>query len=233
MHMNKHKKNVSQKRGFTLIELLTVIGIIALLVSIGGAGISVALEKGKQAAAGQRASEIAKSYYALALASATKRSSDAQSTNDWAIDVVSWANGDGPNNTALWFVDGAVDASGNDLPPSLAVRSGDKWVANDGWNSASPSYNAVANYLKSGNFSTMPLMWTTGISSNGGTWNADSPFAGKGGHVIYGDARVTWLTDTTDQLVDYDTKASTSSFTDAIKSSDANYKREPRVIEPR
>lgn len=122
MYYNKqNKKSVSQKRGFTLIELLTVIAIIGLLSSVSLVTIQTVRERGRQAAASQKVSQISQSYYSLALASSTKRSSRATNTNDWAVDIVGWANGEGPNDASLWFVDGAVDINGNDIPTSLAV----------------------------------------------------------------------------------------------------------------
>ena len=220
-----------QKSGFTLIELLTVIAIIGIIASLTFPLIGYVQQLGRSSAAGQKISGIAKSYNIFAISSPSRKQISADNTHDWAVQLAIMSKGESTNSTDPWFVDSPDETSG--VPPAIIKKEGSKWIPNQGWYTAPIAYNAVSNYSKNANAAMTPLLWTTGIDDSGGEWMDDAPFGDKGGHIAYGDGHVKWYKNTTDQLIDFETKSPTSSFLDAIRKKNGRYSKPPKVVKPK
>jgi prepilin-type processing-associated H-X9-DG protein len=67
---------------------------------------------------------------------------------------------------------------------------------------------------------TTPIAWERGLQANG-TWSADSPYQGQGGHIAFLDGHVEWYDklnadDPTSSLVKYGTNISTANIAEAL-----------------
>ena len=67
---------------------------------------------------------------------------------------------------------------------------------------------------------SFPILWTKGLQTTG-TWKEDSPWGGKGGHVLYSDGTIKWLEDAKGYeeegvFIDSETEKPTSNIKDAI-----------------
>ena len=77
----------------------------------------------------------------------------------------------------------------------------------------------LRNLKNGGNF---PILWTKGLQTDG-YWKGDSPWGGKGGHVLYNDGTIRWFEDTRGfddkgAFTDRDTEEKTKNIKDAIPS---------------
>ena len=194
--MNKQKPS---RKGFTLIELLVVITIIGIL-----AGIAIGAFGGIFGQAGQLAAKDKLMDIHKAIVQAYKGQAkfptnlDDQSPAGFA----EWFAKKTRNpEVSYWYIDEddkvlALEEDGGPGKPSSMTGNLDQdqkdaiaWIiALPTSDDASPKLDQT---LRSGPF---PIMWTRGLS--GTEWDADSPWSGDGGHVLFSNGKVEWYEST-------------------------------------
>jgi len=195
------KKNRSTRKGFTLIELLVVITIIGILAGIAFVGFGDVFGTAGRTAAQKNLKTVYES-----LAAKTRNFPTTESVSSQA-DFAAWYSKKTKDvRPELWFLpDDEMVAELNDDDgiesllniPSTGDEFGD-WAQAIGYAVAIPTSGeaksrSFVSGLESGRF---PILWTSGLSSDG--WSDNSPWAGAGGHVLFSDGSVEWFD--TDQV---------------------------------
>jgi prepilin-type N-terminal cleavage/methylation domain-containing protein len=195
----KMKNQKPRRKGFTLIELLVVITIIGIL-----AGIAIGAFGGIFGQAGQLAAKDKLMDIHKAIVQAYKGQAkfptnlDDQSPAGFA----EWFAKKTRNpEVSYWYIDEddkvlALEEDGGAGKPTSMTGNLDQdqkdaiaWViALPTADDASPKLD---QNLRSGPF---PIMWTRGLS--GTEWDADSPWSGDGGHVLFSNGKVEWYEST-------------------------------------
>lgn len=183
------------RKGFTLIEMLSVIAVIAILASLIVPLGSHLLEKGRRAQAQSNLRQICQAYYSYMNETATPRVITAESVNQFAERL---AQSTGLSEASLWYVSSAPDVVHRKSTGELSQKVGDTR-----WKSAPISYEIASGIPPGAPPETTPLIWTKGIPISGKTWNPDSPWSGKGGHIGFLDGHVEWFEDLTQALTHY------------------------------
>jgi prepilin-type N-terminal cleavage/methylation domain-containing protein len=199
------KSTSSTKRsGFTLIELLTVIAIIGILAAVLFPGVQGVMKKAKQSTASTKLRNIIQAAISLHDGKkfikganawdTTANQLSAKSIKDYAC-VLAYSAG--LNTAELWYIDADWANESANFPkyvlngtsPNSAFATESKDNGYYSWAVYSPtSKNLDAN---------VPLIWTRGLLSTTGKWDASKGVWGAdGGHIGYGDSHVTWNSDT-------------------------------------
>ena len=125
-----------------------------------------------------------------------------------------------------WFNDATRYFTSNDpLAPAVipkVIISGNTSTAtapDPDFANATLSVVMVAN-VSNDNPSTIIIAWTRGLQPNG-TWSANSPWGGTGGHIAFLDGHVVWFNkldaaDPTSSLLKYGTNIPTANITEAL-----------------
>ena len=96
------------------------------------------------------------------------------------------------NDAQVWFIL-TDDALANITLPKVVI-DGDTSTATapaPDFARLTLSYVFASNVSTSAYPTTTPIAWTRGLQPNG-TWSANSPWAGKGGHIAFLDGHVAW-----------------------------------------
>jgi prepilin-type N-terminal cleavage/methylation domain-containing protein len=193
------KKNKSHRQGFTLIELLVVITIIGIL-----AGIAIGAFGGIFGQAGQLSAKDKLMDIHKAIVQAYKGQAkfptnlDDQSPAGFA----EWFTKKTRNTeVSLWYIDEddkvleLEDDGAAGKPASMSSELDQDQKDAIAWIIALPTNDDASpkldQKLRSGPF---PIMWTRGF--NGEEWDADSPWSGDGGHVLFSNGKVEWYEST-------------------------------------
>ncbi|MFZ9979031.1 MAG: type II secretion system protein [Opitutales bacterium] len=203
------------RKGFTLIELLTVIAIIGVLAAVLFPGVQGVMRSAKKNSALNKLRSIGQGYMNWAQGGKVmvntgtwvSGGSVATKISEYAANL---AIGAALDSGELWFVDGDAMLEKNTivLMPKNVIRvSGSTNIIDPAFTTAITQGTGTSWTVYSGTSSglvgsvAVPLAWTRGLS-NAGTWpQADGTAAGsvwgsEGGHIVYGDGHVSWVTDT-------------------------------------
>ena len=225
--MNTSTRN---RKGFTLIELLTVIAIIGILAAVLFPGVQGVMRSAKKNSALNKLRSIGQGYMNWAQGKVMVKTGTwssggviAGKTSEFAANLAVGASLD---SAEIWFVDGdeminkaQMPTAKNVIKTTLGVASIDTDFAPKAFTTAGGacSWQVYANTGSSlvGSVND-PIAWTRGLDRTAGTWKAgDGTSAGsvwgtEGGHVLYGDGHVSWLSDTKNT-----TGGTQNSFTDS------------------
>ena len=197
--LTKMKNPKSRRKGFTLIELLVVITIIGIL-----AGIAIGAFGGIFGQAGQLSAKDKLMDIHKAIVQAYKGQAkfptnlDDQSPAGFA----EWFAKKTRNpEVSYWYIDeddkvlSLEEDGGPGKPSSMGANLDQEQKDAIAWVIALPTSDDASpkldQNLRSGPF---PIMWTRGL--NGNEWDADSPWSGDGGHVLFSNGKVEWYEST-------------------------------------
>ena len=230
--MKKHKK------GFTLIELLVVITIIGILAAIVIANLGDVTDMAEVEA---EKATIKSFYNTLSTKKISvfpsKGSDDLKESTTAGFAAWFRKRADFITNE-FWYVESAEDVIGivededkGGIPtgPAGIAKSSGEFSADlkaeqkeaMSYCIAVPTNGAKKKNLRSlkngGNF---PILWTKGLGTDG-EWVGDSPWGGKGGHVLYSNGDIKWYEDTkgTDEkgiFTDSETEEKTENIKNAL-----------------
>jgi hypothetical protein len=125
----------------------------------------------------------------------------------------------GIEDATQWYLDGDVLNDNFTPPRRVFVAVGGKVEAAPGTYSASISWTTYAPSVLTDE-STVPLLWTRGLSE-AGRWDAvkDAVWGPAGGHIYFASGRVEWFTDVVQpdtQFISRLTGKGTSSWKEAV-----------------
>ncbi len=209
------KAPARSRQGFTLIELLTVIAIIGVLAAVLFPGVQGVMRSAKKNSALNKLRSIGQGYMNWAqggkvmVKTGTSVSGGAVATkvSEYAANLPIGAALD---SGELWFVDGDAMLEKNTivLMPKNVIRvSGTTNIIDPAFTTAITQGTGTSWTVYSGTSSglvgsvAVPLAWTRGLN-NAGSWpQADGTATGsvwgsEGGHIVYGDGHVSWVTNT-------------------------------------
>ena len=209
------KTSSPSRKGFTLIELLTVIAIIGVLAAVLFPGVQGVMRSAKKNSALNKLRSIGQGYMNWAqggkvmVKTGTWVSGGAVATkvSEYAANL---AIGAALDSGELWFVDGDAMLEKNTivLMPKNVIRvSGTTNIIDPAFTTAITQGTGTSWTVYSGTSSglvgsvAVPLAWTRGLNSAGSWPQADGTATGsvwgsEGGHIVYGDGHVSWVTDT-------------------------------------
>lgn len=222
-------KSTHNRKGFTLIELLTVIAIIGILAAVLFPGVQGVMRSAKKNSALNKVRSIGQGYINWAQGKVMVKTGTwvaggtiATKTSEYAANLALGASLD---SAELWFVDGDEMINKNAMPSTKTVIKTTAGVAaiNPDFTAAFASAGGACSwqvYANTGSAlvgsSTDPVAWTRGHDATAGTWktgdgtSSGSVWGNEGGHVLFGDGHVTWLSDTKNTA-----GGSQNSFTDS------------------
>lgn len=201
---------IRNRKGFTLIELLTVIAIIGILAAVLFPGVQGVMKAAKKSSAQTKLANIGKAYvnfnnsgsggkfvkyaaWSLTAPTAANSISDYAAVLAFNVDLnqaeLWYVEADPANDTAVLPKQVLIGASGaQTINPAVSTGSADNGYIS--WTAYSPVSKNIGT--------DTPLVWTRGLST-AGAWDATKGVWGsEGGHVVFGDAHVVWLANTTD-----------------------------------
>jgi prepilin-type N-terminal cleavage/methylation domain-containing protein/prepilin-type processing-associated H-X9-DG protein len=204
------KKTQNQRlslKGFTLIEFLVVVSLIAVL-----AGLLFPVVN-KMRAAGERtkaANNLRQLCLAYQLALEDKPNGFEKSATPQSI-IEDLAIAGDIREASLFFISSDPQVTGKTLPKAVFQATG---ALSENFTDTLVGYEFAQGVPPSAP-STTPIIWTKGLKEDG-TWEANSPYLGKGGHVGYLDGHVEWYAETKDRFFHYKARTQTSNYKDAL-----------------
>ena len=220
------------RKGFTLIELLTVIAIIGILAAVLFPGVQGVMRSAKKNSALNKLRSIGQGYMNWAQGGKTMTRTGtwtpggnvASKVSEYAANL---AIGAALDSGELWFVDGDEMLVANPIAniPKTVIRVSGAQTQIDtlfttaiqqgtgtSWSVYSPTTTALVGSV------AVPLAWSRGLGTDGRWPAANGTAAGscwgtEGGHIVYGDGHVSWVTDTLETGQNFFTHRQTSAPT--------------------
>jgi len=200
------KTHSSKRKGFTLIELLVVITIIGILAGIAIGAFGGIFGQAGQLAAKDKLMDIHKAIIEAYKGQGKFPLMDKLEEGSPAGFAVWFRNKTKNTERDLWYIDDddavlTLEQDGEaGKPAQIPSKAGGFEEAQKsaiGWTIAVPGEDASPKLdqgLQSGPF---PIIWTRGHS--GEEWDADSPWSGEGGHVLFSNGKVEWYEKTSNE----------------------------------
>ena len=225
------------RKGFTLIELLTVIAIIGILAAVLFPGVQGVMRSAKKNSALNKLRSIGQGYMNWAqggkvmVKTGTWASGGTVATkvSEYAANLAVGASLD---SGEIWFVDGDAMIEKNSIPsmPKNVIKvSGATNIIDPAFTAAITAGTGTSWAVYAGTSSglvgsvAVPLAWTRGLNTAGAWPAADGTVTGsvwgtEGGHIVFGDGHVLWITDTTTTGKNYFTKTDGTTTADWTQS---------------
>jgi prepilin-type N-terminal cleavage/methylation domain-containing protein len=202
---------IRNRSGFTLIELLTVIAIIGILAAVLFPGVQGVMKAAKKSSAQTKLANIGKAYVNYnnsgsggkfirkEKAWSVTDNTNAQKIEDYAAvlafnvdlnEAEIWYVEADPANESAIFPKQVLEGAGDNraISPKMKSPSGDNGFIS--WSAYSPTTRNIGT--------NTPLVWTRGLGGDG-KWDATNGVWGsEGGHIVFGDAHVLWVANTSD-----------------------------------
>lgn len=197
--VTKMKNPKSRRKGFTLIELLVVITIIGILAGIAIGAFGSIFGQAGQLAASDQLKDI---YNSITQAYSGRTKFPTTLDDQSPAGFANWfAKKTRQPEASFWYIDeddkvlSLLEDGGAGLPSSMTTSLDQDQKDAIAWVIALPTSDDASSKLnqnlRSGPF---PIMWTRGL--NGNEWDADSPWSGDGGHVLFSNGKVEWYEST-------------------------------------
>lgn len=100
------------------------------------------------------------------------------------------ARSGGLNDATIWVPSQSRDTT--EYAKLSTVLSSDRQTLHPAFAAIRPNYAAAVRGLRANDSSTTPIAWTRGLQLDG-TWSADSPYGGDGGHIVFLGGNVAWF----------------------------------------
>ena len=225
------------RKGFTLIELLTVIAIIGILAAVLFPGVQGVMRSAKKNSALNKLRSIGQGYMNWAQGGRVMTKTGtwvsggnvATKVSEYAANLAVGASLD---SGEIWFVDGDAMLEKNQIaimPKNVIKTSGTVYIVDPAFTTAITNGTGTSWTVYSGTSSgvvgsvAVPLAWSRGLLA-AGTWpTADGMVTGscwgsEGGHIVYGDGHVSWVTNTLTTGQNYFTQTDGTATADWSKS---------------
>ena len=226
------------RKGFTLIELLTVIAIIGILAAVLFPGVQGVMRSAKKNSALNKLRSIGQGYMNWAQGGRvmtktgtwTSGGNVATKVSEYAANL---AIGAALDSGEIWFVDGDAMLEKNQIaimPKNVIKTSGTAYIVDPAFTTAITGGTGTSWTVYSGTSSglvgsvAVPLAWSRGLQSADGKWpaadgsNTGSCWGSEGGHIVFGDGHVSWVTSTATTGQNYFTQTDGTPTADWTKS---------------
>jgi len=199
----KNNPPYTSKKGFTLIELLTVIAIIGILAAILIPSVGAVRESAARATSASDMRQIYVGYTNFQTDGGRSRvigqgawsTTDPQQADNPAgfAKVIAWYAE--LNEAQLYFIGNAEDVAALPSVPRVILEgSGNDRTESSDFTSVQNVISYEMARLPASTGGSTPLIWTKGLE-NDGEWDTDSPWSGKGGHILFTGGNVEWFTE--------------------------------------
>jgi prepilin-type processing-associated H-X9-DG protein len=173
------------------IGLLAVIFFIFLLLN-PYRGSTRLLEEARYNAAKNNLGYIVKTYLGYITTSGTQNTSTAKPIEN-VHDVAYLLARDAQfNEASAWLIGADERLAGVSIPRAVILGDTQTGSINPDFAKLPLSYVFAVSFVSNAPPTTTPIAWTRGLQSDG-TWAADSPWQGQGGHIAYLDGHVEWV----------------------------------------